>query len=175
MSDGHKSPGRRVPLIIGGLTFGAVALGALLVSRASGDVNQVALASLPKGVTVVAARAARYRADRRYVGTIQPWLEAHVGPQLISGYVDTVLVRPGDVVRKGEVLATLDCRNASAATREIAARAHAIEERQTALQHEAERTKEMQAGGFASANELEQLTAKSAACLLYTSPSPRDS
>jgi membrane fusion protein (multidrug efflux system) len=61
------------------------------------------------------------------------------------------------------VLATLDCRNASAATREIAARAHAIEERQSAIQHEAERTKEMQQGGFASANELEQLTAKSAA------------
>ena len=32
---GKTVPGRRVPLIIGALTFAAIALGALLVSRAS--------------------------------------------------------------------------------------------------------------------------------------------
>ena len=50
-------------------------------------------------------------------GTIQPWVEAKIGPQLVSAYVDTVLVRPGAVVKRGEVLATLDCRNASAQPR----------------------------------------------------------
>jgi RND family efflux transporter MFP subunit len=155
-------PRRRVPLVIGALTFAAVALGALLVSRASGDVNQVALASLPKGVTVVAARATRYRASRRYVGTIQPWLEARVGPQLISAYVDTVLVRPGDVVRKGQVLATLDCRNASASSKAVAMQARALQTEQEALAHEAARVAALKEGGFASANEIENREASSA-------------
>jgi RND family efflux transporter MFP subunit len=172
MSHEHeRSPRRRVPLVIGGVTFAAIALGALLVSRASGDVNQVALASLPKGVTVVAARAARYRPSRRYVGTIQPWLEARVGPQLISGYVDTVLARPGDVVRKGQVLATLDCRNASASSKAVAMQARAIQTEQEALAHEAARVAALKEGGFASANEIENRAASSAskqAALLET-------
>jgi membrane fusion protein, multidrug efflux system len=134
-----------------------------LYVRAATRTNHVALASAPKPVATETAKAATFRPLRTYVGTTAAWNAARVGPQYVSAYVGTVLVRPGAVVRRGEVLATLDCRNASAATREIAARAHAIEERQTAIQHEAERTKEMQAGGFASANELEQLTAKSAA------------
>jgi RND family efflux transporter MFP subunit len=159
---GKTVSGRRVPLVIGALTFAAIALGALLVSRASGDVNQVALASLPKGVTAVAARAARYRPQRRYVGTIQPWLEARVGPQLISGYVDTVLVRPGDVVKKGQVLATLDCRNASASSKAVAMQARAIQTEQEALAHEAARVAALKDGGFASANEIENREASSA-------------
>jgi len=76
--------------------------------------------------------------------------------------VSTVLFRPGAVVRRGEVLATLDCRNASAASREIAARAKALEERQSAVEHESERVKEMAAGNFASKNEAEQVAAKAA-------------
>jgi RND family efflux transporter MFP subunit len=131
--------------------------------RAASRTNHVALSASAKGVSVEKAKAATFRPQRTYIGTTAAWNAARVGPQYVSAYVGTVLVRPGATVKRGEVLATLDCRNASAATREIAARAHAIEERQTALQHEAERTKEMQAGGFASANELEQLTAKSAA------------
>jgi RND family efflux transporter MFP subunit len=134
-----------------------------LYLRAESRANHVALASAPKPVSVEKAKAATFRPSRGYVGTTASWNAARVGPQYVSAYVGTVLVRPGAVVKRGEVLATLDCRNASAATREIAARARAIEERQAALQHEAERTREMQAGGFASANELEQLTAKSAA------------
>ncbi len=131
--------------------------------RAAARTNHVALASAPKRVAVEKAKSSTFRPVRTYIGTTMSWNAARVGPQYVSAYVGTVLVRPGAVVKRGEVLATLDCRNASAATKEIAARAHAIEERQAAIQHEAERTKEMQQGGFASANELEQLDAKSAA------------
>ena len=131
--------------------------------RAESRTNHVALASTPKRVSVLKAKRTTFRPLRSYIGTTAAWNAARVGPQYVSAYVGTVLVRPGAVVKRGEVLATLDCLNASAATKEIAARAHAIEERQAAIQHEAERTKEMQEGGFASANELEQLTAKSAA------------
>jgi RND family efflux transporter MFP subunit len=59
-------------------------------------------------------------------------------------------------------LATLDCRNASAASREMAARAASLEARQTAAEHESKRTDELTAGGFASANEIEQLSSRAA-------------
>jgi membrane fusion protein, multidrug efflux system len=151
----------RTVIVVGiGLVLAAM-LG--LYWRASSRTNHVALTSAAKPVSVEKAKATTFRPVRTYIGTTAAWNAARVGPQYVSAYVGTVLVRPGATVKRGEVLATLDCRNASAATREIAARAQAIEERQTALQHEAERTKEMQQGGFASANELEQLTAKSAA------------
>jgi RND family efflux transporter MFP subunit len=92
---------------------------------------------------------------------MQPWVAAKIGPQFVSAYLGAVLVRPGASVRRGEVLATLDCRESSAATREIAARAKALEERQVAAEHEATRLKELTASGFASTNEAEQLAAKS--------------
>jgi RND family efflux transporter MFP subunit len=158
-----SSSGRRpVRLIIGAGTACVVALGIFLVARAGARVNKVALDSAPKGVTVVAARAAQYRPWRRYVGTILPWIEARVGPQLISGYVDTVLVRPGDAVNRGQVIATLDCRNASAASNAVAMQARAIQAEQEAIAHEAARIAELKEGGFASPNEIEKRAADSA-------------
>jgi RND family efflux transporter MFP subunit len=76
--------------------------------------------------------------------------------------VGIVLVRPGAAVKRGEVLGTLDCRNASALSREIAAKAKAIEEQQAAAEKEASAVKELSAGGFASTNEAVQLTARAA-------------
>jgi RND family efflux transporter MFP subunit len=125
-------------------------------------VNKVALESRPKGVTVVVARAASYRPSRRYVGTILPWIEARVGPQLISAYVDTVLVRPGDIVKRGQVIATLDCRNASAASQAVAMQARAVQTEQEAIAHESARVAELKEGGFASPNEIERRAADSA-------------
>jgi RND family efflux transporter MFP subunit len=158
----RTSSGRPVRLIIGGATACVVALGIFLVARAGARVNNVALDSAPKGVTVVAAGAAQYRPWRRYVGTILPWIEARVGPQLISGYVDTVLVRPGDAVNRGQVIATLDCRNASAASNAVAMQARAIQAEQEAIAHEAARIAELKEGGFASPNEIEKRAADSA-------------
>jgi RND family efflux transporter MFP subunit len=153
---------RGVRPIIGALTVGVVTLGALLVARASSHVNDVALDAQPKGVTVVAARSAQYRPSRRYVGTLLPWIEARVGPQLISAYVDTVLVRPGDAVKRGQIIATLDCRNASASSKAVAMQARAIQTEQEALGHQAARVAELKEGGFASPNEIENSAASSA-------------
>lgn len=150
----------RISLLVG---IGAVvALGLVLVARASSHVNNVSLASEPKGVTVVEARAASYRPFRRYVGTISPWVEARIGPQLIAAYADTVLVRPGDIVKRGQVIATLDCRNASASSKAISMQARAIQTEQSALAHEAARIAELKEGGFASPNEIEKHAADSA-------------
>ena len=143
-------------------TAGVVVFGVLLVARARGQVNHVALDSDPKGVTVVEARPAQYRPFRRYIGTIEPWVEAKIGPQLISGYVDTVLVRPGDAVKRGQVIATLDCRNASASSKAVAMQARAIQAEQEAIAHEASRVAELKEGGFASPNEIEKHAADSA-------------
>jgi RND family efflux transporter MFP subunit len=97
-----------------------------------------------------------------YIGTFEPWVQANIGPQLVSAYVDTVLVRPGAAVRRGEVLATLDCRNTSAARQSIAGQARAIDARQKALAHESSRTETLLDGGFVSPNEAEQKSAQSA-------------
>jgi len=152
---------RRVPVVIAAGTVGVVAIGLLMVGHASSRVNKVALAGSPKGVTVVEAKAAPYRPARRYVGTIEPWVEAKIGPQLISAYVDTVLVRPGDAVKRGQVIATLDCRNASASSKAVAMQARAIQSQQEAIAHEASRVAELKEGGFASANEIEKRAADS--------------
>jgi RND family efflux transporter MFP subunit len=152
-----------VPIIIIGLVASLLAVGALLLHHAESGVNKVAMSAEPKGVTVVEARDAIYRASRRYVGTLEPWLQARVGPQLASGFVDTVLVRPGAAVKRGEVLATLDCRNAGAANKAVAMQARALEERQRAAAREAARFGELLADGYVSPNEAEQKHAKAAA------------
>jgi membrane fusion protein, multidrug efflux system len=158
----ENGAGGRVRLAIVGGTAVVVMLGLLLVSRASSHVNRVALEGRPKGVTAVAGRASTYRPSRRYVGTIQPWIEARIGPQLISAYVDTVLVRPGDVVKRGQIVATLDCRNASASSKAVSMQARAIQAEQEAIAHEASRVAELKEGGFASPNEIERRAADSA-------------
>jgi membrane fusion protein (multidrug efflux system) len=156
----RASGGLRLLILAG--TLAVLGLGFFLVVRASARVNKVTLASRPKLVTVIEARAASYRPRRRYVGTISPWVEASVGPQLIAAYVDTVLVRPGDVVKRGQVIATLDCRNASASSKAITMQARAIQTEQEALAHEAARIAELKEGGFASPNEIEKHAADSA-------------
>ena len=168
MTRNNENPGqsignsRRVPIGIGAGTVVVVVIALVMVARASSHVNKIALAGTPKGVTIVEAKAAQYRAARRYVGTIQPWVEAKIGPQLISGFVDTVLVRPGDTVKRGQVIATLDCRNASASSKAVAMQARAIQSEQEAIAHEAARVAELKEGGFASPNEIEKHAAESA-------------
>ena len=140
-----------------------VGIGAWLYVRATGSINKVALASAPKRVTAVAAKATTYQPTRRYVGVVEPWVEAIVGPQLVSAYVDTVLVRPGDVVKRNAVIATLDCRDASAANNAVAMQARAIEAQQLASANEAARVSSLLAGKFVSQNEVDQKSADASA------------
>ncbi|HEX8791829.1 MAG TPA: efflux RND transporter periplasmic adaptor subunit, partial [Polyangiaceae bacterium] len=141
----------------------ALGAGGALVLRAEAKTNRVALSAKPRPVSYVEAKPAQYRASRSYVGTLHPWVEASVGPQLVSAYVDSVLVRPGAKVKRGDVLATLDCRNASTSLSAVAMQARAIEARQKAVEDEALRTQKLLDGGYASTNEAEQALAQSAA------------
>jgi multidrug efflux pump subunit AcrB len=161
-TDARQVPGRgRIPLALGAGVAVVLLLGVALAWRADERTNKVALIVRPKPVTIVRARASSYRPSRLYVGTLQPWVQANVGPQLISAYVDTVLVRPGATVKRGDVLATLDCRDASASTKAIAARARAIDAHQKAIADEASRTQGLLSGGFVSPNEAEQKNSQS--------------
>jgi RND family efflux transporter MFP subunit len=152
---------RRIPLLLSGATIALLTLGAVLFVHARGATNSVALSSAPKEVTVIEASSAQWRATRRYVGTVQPWVEARIGPQLVSAYAETVLVRPGAAVRRGQVLATLDCRNASALAAAVRAQARAVERTQTAIARETDRMSGLLKDGFVSADELEQKQAES--------------
>jgi membrane fusion protein (multidrug efflux system) len=152
-----------VPIAIVVSVVALLAVGFFMVLRAESKTNVVALAASPRPVTVVVAKAATFRASRRYVGTLAPWLEAKVAPQFVSAYVDTVLVRPGAEVKKGQVLATLDCRDTNATSRTVAMQARALDERQRALAHESERVQGLLDGGYVSPNEAEQKSALSAA------------
>src|SRR5690606_16397910 len=97
-----------------------------------------------------------------------PWVEAKIGPQLTSGYVETVLVRPGDRVQRGEILATLDCRDAAAATRAARMAAKALEAERAAHAKEAARMKRLAEGAHVSRNEADLKIARSEADMART-------
>jgi len=152
-----------IPFAIGAGALAVLAIGAAMVARAESKTNKVALADEAKPVTVVLASATTYRPSRQYVGTLEPWVSANIGPQLVSAYIDTVLVRPGADVKKGDVIATLDCRNASATSQAVAMQARALEAKQKAVANESARITALLDGGYVSANEAEQKEAQSAA------------
>ncbi len=152
---------RRVVFVLASGTAAVLLMGALLFVRARGATNDVALASLPKPVTIVEGRTAQYREQRRYVGSVEPWLSAKVGPQLVSAYVDTVLVRPGAPVSRGQVIATLDCRNSSASNKAIAMHARSLAATQVALANRAARMGTLLHGGFAAPDAVEMKKAES--------------
>jgi RND family efflux transporter MFP subunit len=152
---------KSIPLVVFVTVLLVLVIGGMLVWRAESRVNRVALSDAPRPVTVVPASDTTFRDSRSYVGTLKPWIEANVGPQFIAAYVDTVLVRPGAVVRRGEVLATLDCRNASAQSQAVAAEARAIETRQRAVADQAARMQSLLDGGFIDPNTVQQNQAQS--------------
>ena len=149
--------------VIVGIVAGILVLGGAMVWHAAAKTNKVALAQSAKPVTVVKAQSSSYQPTRTYVGTLEPWVEAKVGPQFVSAYVDTVLVRPGAAVAKGTVLATLDCRNQSAQSQAVAMQARALDAKQKAIADESARLSSLLDGGFVSENQAEQKSAQSAA------------
>jgi RND family efflux transporter MFP subunit len=159
----REARSRAVPIVLGAGLAAILLLGGWLVHHAESAVNTVPEDAKPKPVSVASAKDAQYRETHEYIGTLRPWIEANVGPQFVSAYVDTVLVRPGASVRRNDVLATLDCRNASASSSAVAAEARAVDARQKAIAHESARVNSLLDGGFVSPNEAEQKEAQSAA------------
>ncbi len=152
----------KVLLVLGGTCALVLTVGALLYKHATAGTNHHELAEQPKGVTMVKAVAAPFQQRRRYIGTVEPWLQAKIGPQMVSAYVDTVLVRPGAAVKRGEVVATLDCRSSSASSRAVAAQARALDATRTAAASEASRLSSLLDGKYVSQNEVDQKNADAA-------------
>ena len=161
MTETKTEGNRRIPLAIAAGVVALLVIGGALFARAQGRTNDQALVSTPKGVTALRAVAAKYRQTRRYVGTLEPWVSARIGPQLVSAYIDTVLVRPGAVVKRGQVVATLDCRNSSAVSKAVAMQARALERTQKAVASASARVGSLLGGGFVSPDEVEQKQAES--------------
>src|SRR5262249_13509595 len=65
-----------------------------LYLRAAARSNLVSLFAARKPVTIARAKRGFFRAKRSYVGTVHPWALARIGPQYVSAYVGTGLVRP---------------------------------------------------------------------------------
>ncbi len=147
---------RRVIAVLATGTLVVAGAGVLLALRSAHAVNRSTLASAPRPVTFVEANVSTFRGSRTYVGSIEPWVEANVGPQYVSAYAQTVLVRPGDAVKRGSVLATLDCASPNAATRIAEMQAQAVDERQRAMADEAARVRGLLDGGFVAVNDSEQ-------------------
>lgn len=150
-----------IPVVIFGLVILTSLVTLALFLRARGQQNRVAQSSQDKAVSVITAQATQYRPTRRYVGTIAPWLEARIGPQFTAAYVDTVLLRPGEGVTRGQVLATLECKSASAQSKAMQLQARAMSATQEALANEAGRLSGLLQGGYASENEVERRNAES--------------
>lgn len=157
-----KRTNTQIFMIVGAIVCLGLIGGATLIAKATSS-KPTALSAQPKGVTVIPAREAKYRPTRRFLGTLRPWQEAKIGPQLVSAYVETVLVRPGDLAEQGQVLATLDCRNTTAVSTGVAMKARALDEQQRAIASESARAQVLVEGGFVSQNEAEQKAARSAA------------
>jgi membrane fusion protein, multidrug efflux system len=149
-------------MILLGAVGGLLAVGGVLYTRNSGRTNKVALAQTAKRVTTAAAVAQPFQPTRRYVGTVEPWVQAKIGPQLVSAYVSTVLVRPGAAVKQNEVIATLDCRDASAMSRQVEAQAKAVDAMSNAAAAEAGRVSQLLDGKYVSENEVDQKNADAA-------------
>jgi RND family efflux transporter MFP subunit len=152
----------RVILFLTASVLVVLLVGGLLYQRATAGTNHTALADVPKNVTMVKAVAQPFQERRRYVGTIEPWVQAKIGPQMVSAYVDTVLVRPGAAVKRGEVIATLDCRSSSAQNSAIAAQARALDAMRTASAAEAGRVSSLLDGKYVSQNEVDMKNADAA-------------
>lgn len=159
-----RGPTRRAAIkvyaVVSAGTVLLVLLSLALWARTERTTRTTALVAVPKGVTVVLAAAAEFRPEHRYVGSLQPWNEAKLGPQFNSAYVTEVRVRPGDVVRRGQVLAMLQPERAQAQNEATKMQAQAIEARLAAIQHESERIAGLMKKGIVSVNDAENKLAE---------------
>ena len=112
-----------------------------------------------------------YKITREFPGKLLPAQQSNLAFE-IPGKINVINVDIGDAVKKGQILAELDNREATAQFKQAKAKydlAKQVLNRYTDLRSE----------GHISIQDLdnansEELIAKSQYCLLYTSPSPRD-
>jgi membrane fusion protein (multidrug efflux system) len=156
----QKKKTMKIPLTIVIATVVAIGVGQLLFEKGTATHGR-ALADAPRAVTAVKAERTTFQPERRFVGTVEPWIEAKIGPQVVAAYVKDVRVRPGAQVESGELLATLDCRSANAMAHANEAQAQAVEKMQRAISNEAQHMQNLAGTGYISQTEAEKRSALS--------------
>lgn len=73
----------------------------------NGNNKQTEYVKQPVKVKVEKVKKGEFIKKLNYKGTVSPWKRANIGPD-VSGRIDKILKKEGDVVRKGALLAQLD-------------------------------------------------------------------
>ncbi len=107
-------------------------------------------------------------------GTLAARREMPVGVAGEGGMITRVLVEPGQWVAQGQVLATIDRSVQTETAASLAASVSVARSDETIAQAELDRAQQLVDRGFIAKADLQRKAATRDACLLYTSPSPRD-
>ncbi|XQR91388.1 efflux RND transporter periplasmic adaptor subunit [Stutzerimonas urumqiensis] len=146
--------------VVVAFTVAVVALAPWPSEKPSGDAGvAAAMPALTVAVTTLQPTTLPIRIPAN--GNIMPWQEASIGTEADGLRLDEVKVNVGDVVRRGQVLATFASDSVRA---ELAQRRAATAEAEAALaeaQADAQRARQLQSTGALSAQQINQyLTAE---------------
>ncbi len=119
----------------------------------------VARAQAPVDVPVVGARPQAVASGFEYDGVIQPLKQSTVAAQA-SGRIATLLVKGGDRVRAGQLLATIDDRETLAGVQRSQAQVAQADAELRNARAGVERTRSLQAKGFVSQAALDTAEAQ---------------
>jgi RND family efflux transporter MFP subunit len=114
-----------------------------------------ALAQGVPQVAVVVAKAGAVQTGFELDAVVQPVKQSTVSTQA-SGRIASLLVKAGDHVRQGQLLATIDDREAQTGVQRSQAQLHQAQAELRNAQSSFERTRDLQAKGFVSAAALDQ-------------------
>jgi len=146
-----RRPATRIALGVLHAGLALALLGALTVtlhSRAGDDMSVAALP--PKTVQVITAREVTgYETQRRFTGRLEANRQTAVGAEL-GGRVTQIMVREGQAVKRGDVLARLDTRTLRAQRAEQLARRKTVEKDLDLARLNATRQRQLKDKGFTS-------------------------
>ncbi len=139
--------------LVAGVALGAITLGA----RAADDKKPAAAAPKPAlTVTVTLPQTTSLQMRVSANGNIAAWQEASVGTETNGLRLAQVLVNVGDVVKRGQVLATFAPETVQADVAQLRASVAEAEATLAEAQANAQRARDLQASGALSAQQINQ-------------------
>ena len=134
-------------------TYGPLVFGLVAAAVFSAGSALAQAPAVPTQVVQSASVGSAYVLD----GVVEPVRQSTVAAQA-SGRIATLLVRAGDTVRAGQVLATIDDREASAGLQRSQAQVNQADAELRNAQANLERTRDLQGKGFVSKAALDTAT-----------------
>ncbi len=145
-------------IIVGGLVVAALLIGALLFYNTKAAPAAAPVVAAPNVTVMVANRAPITRVVTA-TGTLAARREMPVGAVGEGGMVTRVLVEPGDWVRAGQVLATIERSVQNAQANASAAQINVAQANARIAQSELERAQALVSRGFISKADVDRKTA----------------